>query len=395
MGLSDLGQPPVRRGYAATFLLVVSGIVFALILSEVVLRLAGTRLSTGYVRTIDLTAYDPYVGWRGVPNARGWIDESHIFTQLNSQGFHDREHSKEKPAGTLRIAVLGDSMAEACQVPLDKTFCSVLGRKLTEAGMGKTVEVLNFGRAGYGTAQELLTLRRWIWDYAPDLVILAVFTGNDLNDNSPPLDDQRSISSPRPYFILRDGGLVEYQQSTHPYLAIVYSWLRRHSRVVTALRGALGPLVHRQVLGAARDDATWPPVYLPPADSDSQDAWRVTEQLIVTIRDEVRSHGAKLIVVTLSNPIQDDPHPEVRQAFMSGIGAHSLFYPDLRLKALCEREGIPVLNLAPEFQHYAETHKVYLHGFTVTKTLGRGHLNERGHELAGRLIADKVREELQ
>jgi hypothetical protein len=158
----------------------------------------------------------------------------------------------------------------------------------------------------------------------------------------------------------------------------------------------MGPLVNRQVFGAtAKGDATWPLVYLPPADSDSQDAWRVTEQLIMTIRDEVRSHGAKFIVVTLSNPAQDDPNPEVRQAFMRRIGAHDLFYPDLRLKALCERESIPILNLGPEFQQYAETHKVYLHGFTVTKTLGRGHFNEQGHELAGRLIAEKVREELQ
>jgi hypothetical protein len=170
VGLSDLGQPPVRRGYAATFLLVVSGTIFALILSEVGLRLAGTRLSSGYVRTIDLTMYDQYLGWRGVPNGRGWIDESHVFTQLNSRGSHDREHSKEKPAGTLRIAVLGDSMVEACQVPLEKTSCSILERELAGASSGKRAEVRNFGRAGYGTAQELLTLRRSVWDYAPDLV---------------------------------------------------------------------------------------------------------------------------------------------------------------------------------------------------------------------------------
>src|SRR5215472_4117596 len=115
----------------------------------------------------------------------------------------------------------------------------------------------------------------------------------------------------------------------------------------------------------------------------------------MTMRDEVHSRGTRLIVVTLSNPIQDDPNPEVRQEYMRRIGAHSLFYPDLRIKALCEGEGISILNLALALQQYAETHKVYLHGFTATNTLGHGHYNEQRHELAGCLIAEKVRAELQ
>jgi len=396
VGLDQLEQPLVRRRYGARFLLAVCGILFALLLSEVGLRLAGTRLSIGYLRTIDLTIYDPYVGWRGIPNGRAYIDESHTFTQFNSEGFNDREHAKEKPAGTLRIAVLGDSMVEAAQVPLEKTFCSVLERDLTEAANGKRAEVFNFGRAGYGTAQELLTLRKWGWSYSPDVVILSFFSGNDLNDNSPALDVQRSLLRPRPYFVLRDGRLVEYQQSTYSYLAAVYSWLRRHSRVLAALRGVIGPLVNARMLRTpAQGEGRWPPIYLPPTDPDLQTAWRVTEQLIIMTRDEVTSRGAKFIVVTMANPIQVDPNPEVGQEFMRRIGARNLFYPDLRIRALCEREGIPVLNLAPALQQYAETHKVYLHGFAATNTLGHGHYNEQGHELAGQLIAEKVREVLQ
>ena len=111
------------------------------------------------------------------------------------------------------------------------------------------------------------------------------------------------------------------------------------------------------------------------------------------MRDEVTSHGAKFILVTLSNPVQVDPDPGARQAFMTQIGATNLFYPDLRLRALADRERIPVLNVAPELQQYAEAHKVYLHGFAATKTFGHGHYNEQGHELVGRLLAEKVRAE--
>ena len=57
------------------------------------------------------------------------------------------------------------------QVPLDKTYCSVLERKLSEDNCvgEKRVEVLNFGVAGYSTGQELLLLRKDIWNYHPGL----------------------------------------------------------------------------------------------------------------------------------------------------------------------------------------------------------------------------------
>src|SRR5205814_6625220 len=48
---------------------------------------------------------------------------------------------------------------------------------------GKKIEVLNFGVSGYGTAQELLTLREQVWKYSPDIVMLAITTNNDITDN--------------------------------------------------------------------------------------------------------------------------------------------------------------------------------------------------------------------
>jgi hypothetical protein len=47
---------------------------------------------------------------------------------------------------------------------------------------------------------------------------------------------------------------------------------------------------------------------------------------------------------------------------MQRLGIATLFYPDFRIKALGDREGFPVLNLAEEFQVYADQNKVFLHG---------------------------------
>ncbi len=100
--------------------------------------------------------------------------------EINSFGFRDKEFAREKPAGTFRIAVLGDSQEEALQVPLEATWQKVMERELTKKA-GLTVESYNFGVSGYGTDQEWLTLREKVWQFSPDMVILA-FSPNDVGD---------------------------------------------------------------------------------------------------------------------------------------------------------------------------------------------------------------------
>jgi hypothetical protein len=132
-------------------------------------------------------------------------------------------------------------------------------------------------------------------------------------------------------------------------------------------------------------------IYREPDEALWKDAWRVTEGLITLMRDEVKGRGAKFLVVTLSNGIQVHPDARARQSFIERVGATNLFYPDERIRALGEHEGIAVLTLAPALQAYAEQHKVFLHGFD--KNIGNGHWNIEGHALAGRLIAQKICED--
>ena len=129
-------------------------------------------------------------------------------------------------------------------------------------------------------------------------------------------------------------------------------------------------------------------VYLEPANAVWNDAWRVTEELILEMRNEVNARGAKFVVVTLSNGPQVLPDPGLREAFKKRFGITDLFYPDDRIKSLGAREGIPVLTLAPELQEFAERNNVFLHGFG--ENIGNGHWNATGHRVAGELIAKKM-----
>lgn len=158
--------------------LVVFGTVLALMCFELILRLsmpapenlAKLRSSSLFLLENKPNATFPY---RREGEFDNWIT-------VNSDGFRDREFKVEKDPAVLRIAVLGDSQEEALQVELDKTWQKVMVRELSQKSRVK-VESYNFGVSGYGTDQEWLTLREKVWQFSPDMVILA-FSPNDVGD---------------------------------------------------------------------------------------------------------------------------------------------------------------------------------------------------------------------
>jgi hypothetical protein len=109
---------------------------------------------------------------------------------------------------------------------------------------------------------------------------------------------------------------------------------------------------------------------------------------MTAMRDEVQGHGARLVVVTLSNGIQVYPNQQVRQNFQQRLGVPDLLYPDKRIESFCRAENIPVIMLAPLLQAYADQHQAFLHGFPGN--IGYGHWNHLGHRVAGELIAKEM-----
>ncbi len=399
------------RNLRKKLLLITFGLLFGLFLSEIFLRVVGYSYPLFYTT-------DYYRGFALQPGVAGHYQrEGESDVRINSDGWRDREHAKAKPAGTVRIAVLGDSFSEAMHVPMEQTFWSLLERKLQECNAfpGKKVEVINFGVSGYGTAQELMTLRQKVWDYSPDLVVLAFTTYNDIYDNSRALSRTEEV----PYFVYRDGELTydasfrgspTYRQRDSK-LNRLGRWLHNELRVVQLIHYVqfvaklkLTDWRNKRRLAAQNQsrptDGSTPTVrnaedigidnmiYIEPRDENWKEAWQVTEGLIKQMRDDVSQKRSRFYLVTLSNAIQVYPDPVVRQKFLEHVGADSIFYPNLRLKALAEREQIDFLDLAGPMQAYADQNKVFLHGFG--SDIGNGHWNAKGHQLAAELIAQKL-----
>jgi len=376
-------------------LLVVGSLVVALLIVEVGLRIAGFTYFNPYIA-------DAEVGYSLRPGAAGWwTREGRTYVTINSQGFRDREHTIAKPADTFRVAVLGDSFAEAFQVPLEKTFWSVMERQLSScvpAGKQK-VEVLNFGVSGFSTTRELILLETRVWQYSPDLIVLLFTPGNDVRDNSRSINRYRS--QPLPYFVFRNGQLerddslvternrklsFRLQQS---FLGRAYSWLQAHSRVLGLVYTYReGVLTSQPANRDQNEPGLDSEIYRPPSTPDWDEAWRVTEALMTKMREQVKARGAKFLLVTGSAGIQVNPDEAIRQKFMESLGVGQLFYPDERLASWGRANGVDVLNLAAYLYDYAKRNRVFVQG--TSDSAGRGHWNETGHQLAGDLITKEI-----
>ena len=373
---------------AGNLALLTIGLVVSFLVCEVALRVLNVSFPV-YVWT------DPIRGVAHIPNvkSRKKSPDGESWVRINSDGMRGPDAELTAAPGTYRVALLGDSFIEAFEVPYSKTVGELVEKRLSTL-RGTPVEVLNFGNGGYGTAQELLTLRHVVWKYKPDLVVLAVTTGNDIADNYRRLKRSNYV----PYFVYQGDSLVldssfvenrEYRSRalwTRMLLGVV-----RHSRLAQLVNRArhLGRKDERQQQNAGavpgdelglRDE-----VQLPPTTPDWREAWRVTEGLLVMMRDECRRHGTPLAVVTLTRGIQVSPVKEEKERFLKELGAADMYYPEHRISELGKREGIPVLNLAPGMAEEAEERKVYFH--QDRDELGTGHWNEAGHEAAAERIA--------
>lgn len=392
------------KAIGANSLLSLGSVTFALIIAEIGLRIAGIAYPSFY-------QVDPHRGHALIPNySAWWINEGKGYVAINSDGLRDREHSVTKPKNTYRIAVLGDSFSEAIQVNAEDTFWSGIEKQLPtcEALKGKKVEIINFGVGDYGTAQALMTLKHHVWKYQPDLVLLEIFTGNDIVNNSQALSPSDRFSP----FLKKQGDKFvmdlsfkeseTYRRRDSFARQFVFN-LINHSRVLQVINEAKRVISTRQAMGQTQAGKVNPDDIIPaldfdvnlyqePKNKDWQEAWEITEELIKQIKNEVKTKGADFVAVTISNPPQVYPDRQVRER-LKELGANNLFYPDQRIQTLGQTNGFTVFNLAPLMQMYADKNQVYLHGFENTR-LGVGHWNQKGHEIAGNLITDKLCQKL-
>ncbi len=147
------------------------GTVLALVLLEVVVREFGLAehllTDPAYVKSDA-----PGVRYRYRSHFEGRV-QGPTALSTNSFGARDREFSRVRPAGTLRIVVMGDSFAFGQGVRASESFPKLLERELAARLRGRSVEVINFGVQGYSLRQAVARYLTEGIEFAPQIAVLA------------------------------------------------------------------------------------------------------------------------------------------------------------------------------------------------------------------------------
>ncbi len=151
----------------------------------------------------EMFKLDPELGFKHMSNKKvTWRSEGYSVSYFNADGMREPGLTIAKPSGVYRVALLGDSLTESLQVPLEKSFGFQIQEKLSNE-MSRPVQVINFGTSGYSTVQEYLQLKNQVLKYKPDLVLLC-YNSRDCFENWSPPDEV--ITNVRPAALHLPGG---------------------------------------------------------------------------------------------------------------------------------------------------------------------------------------------
>ncbi|MFO0949034.1 MAG: SGNH/GDSL hydrolase family protein [Planctomycetota bacterium] len=326
---------------------------------------------------------DKQVGWRNLPGAHlHYVKEGDGIVDINSLGNRDRERTAEKSPGVFRVAVFGDSMTEAVEVNLDKTFCYLLEERLSRPDA--KVEVLNFGVIGYSPIQELLLFREEGPRYKPDLVILALFVDNDVSGCRGDL----AVVDGAP-LVSMAGNELRFDYSAcyreyDSYMREPVHLLRAHSRLYHVLNDFRIAMKNRRALG---QDANSIPkrfmLYHDPLPPVWEDAWKLFERVLLEFKLEAEKQGVPLVVVSVpaAQVVSAESWQDILKTYPKMAGENwRLLEPEDRLLSIIERQGIVFFRPLETFQKASSGSPLFFGN--------AGHMTTRGHEVMTAALAE-------
>lgn len=326
-------------------------------------------LLEAFLRAIDYppASFSPWV--RAVDTAYAYAarlstrmrrdPEYDIRFETNALGLRDDEIVAT--GGRYRILLLGDSFTSGYGVERGALFADLLERELD-------VDVVNAGVGGYEIVHQIYYYAGRGAALEPDLVVYALYLGNDICRNHEWLETPEGLRSrDRPYPV-------------------------RAKREVKLVR-LLGAARYARREAGARSAGPWHPFddYLAlcakQLDAKALADYRTARELLTRLRDTVVASGAEFVVALFS--YRTTIEPAAREAFESGenAAAYDLDRPERELLAILGDAGIDTINLndALRTYHGGSRDRPPLY-FEVD-----GHFNERGHAVVADALAAALR----
>jgi hypothetical protein len=333
-------------------------------------------------------------------------DEFHVLVRFNNFGLHAPSYTLQKPSGVYRVLIVGDSFPQAMQVTHEQAFPQLLQARLTR-DLGRPVEVINLSVDGYGTDLELLVYATLGWQFQPDLVLLSIYTGNDLQDNQIDLETRRyGYPSNRPFFTLTGGNdssnLVgtrhasslltmhkspTFDPSRYPD-SPAFAWLT-DMQTAQLPPPPENPPEHPHVLSEKPYALEYPVelgLYLP-EDAQWKNAWALTDALIHQFRAVVEAQGTPFAAFII--PDRRAVHTEDWQKTLQDLAPTvptlreaDPLAPIQRLDQMLDADQITYFDLTSGLREWAADNpggRLYYGG--------DGHFNPQGHAVTTELLA--------
>ncbi len=325
-----------------------------------------------------LYEYDPDMGFRVRPYAHG----------SNRFGFPDRDYPLAKPAGTIRVMILGDSFNWAGGTQGNYT---ALVEQMFEQRLGAgRVEIITAGYPMTHTAEQLVLLEKYGLRYRPDFLLLGFFMGNDFDDADP--NRKRIVAYDTPLDIDPRYELVLFGYAVVP-----------RSRLINILRYKYVELRERMNAGwirparAAGNGAQTPgfaekSFYLIKRNqlrffarrAHDENVYRANiahvRESLIRMKRLLAEHSAGFAVAVYPDQLQVDAalRGQVLEAFGLEEDAYDMGIGNRILREQLEAEGVAYLDLHSLFANAADPGSLYIEGDT--------HWNAAGNRLAAQAV---------
>ncbi len=355
--------------------------VFALAVGEIAVRVLLPQVRL-VIEPGGFYIADPPGRYRLAPGYRGRITNRAEYDneiRINEAGLRGPELAA-RSEDRLRVLAIGDSFTFGVGVEDSETFVAVLAEELNGASI--VAEGLNAGTPAFGVPDAMLWLRRHGLELDPDVVVLAVFLGNDLIDASP---DREEI-------LVVDGLLVPGESPRG-----VKAWLFRNSQLYVAVKGlmelsAMRPLRSKLGLGepwtqrVLREELD---VYRRGARERFAEAVAATEGALSELAVLAAEHDFEPVVLMIPSEVQVDP--ERWAAAVKTLELDPADYdprlPTRIFREMLARHAIPVVEPAQELAARIRG------GENLYYRLDR-HWTAGGHRLAAEKLAEALRPRL-
>jgi lysophospholipase L1-like esterase len=329
----------------------------------------------------DFERPDPVFNHRFIPNARGNYKslEFNVSYTINSIGLRDREISRNKPEGTKRVLILGDSFTEGNGVEAKDAFPQRLQALVDAAGLSTRWEVINAGEGSYSPLLEYLLLKKQLIDLEPNLVILAL----DLSDAY----DDIHYTELATFDASGDPVAVraEPERKRGPwYVEATYSFkdfLKDHTRLYNFVRRRVAPLL------VARPDASGDlhvdkyAMIRDGYDPTKDGGWSLAFGYIERIRDLLAVRGVPLWLTVYPYGLQISPREWNNGRVFWSFKQNRVYTtaPQKQVDEWGRSEGIPVIDMTDDFlKRSKEEFPLYFPG--------DGHFLPAGHAVAAEAI---------